>query len=188
MARPRRKHARRTKSGRISRAYRHPEVKDLGTHEAQSKRHALVNGSDPQLAASASGILLANGYLELSIDPIEERSDRAKARHNAALRYAYCHAITFGRPWCQPCPLGRELGYEEKPDEIVERAKHRLAAMDAVLDPEQRRAVANLACFGFVPMWFYTSRLKLRPLPEDERERELLLSGLDALALRDRMT
>ena len=54
--------------------------------------------------------------------------------------------------------------------------------MDARLTPEQRLAVGNVAVFGFVPQWFYVDRLKLRALPEDAREREALVTGLEALA------
>jgi hypothetical protein len=54
--------------------------------------------------------------------------------------------------------------------------------MDAVLSPEQRRAVANVAVFGFWPPWFVAEKSKLRSLPEDAREKEALLTGLEALA------
>ena len=56
-----RKPGHRTKSGCLSCAYIGP-ARDTGTREMQAKRAYLINGSDPQLAASASGILLANGF------------------------------------------------------------------------------------------------------------------------------
>jgi hypothetical protein len=74
------------------------------------------------------------------------------------------------------------LDRSERPDDLLERAKVRLAEMDAKLSPEQRRAVPNLAVFGFVPQFFYTERLRLRELPDDRTERAALLSGLEALA------
>jgi hypothetical protein len=63
----------------------------------------------------------------------------------------------------------------------VIRARERIEAMNARLDPEQRQAVAKIAVFGFVPQLFYTIRLKLWVLPSDDRERQALLEGLDAI-------
>jgi hypothetical protein len=157
----------RTKSGRLSRAYQGP-ARDVGTDEFQAKRAALINGSDPQLAASASGILLANEMI-------------SPEQHHAVLSYAWCHAMLYGRPWRQACPLGERTG-DEAPDELVELAKEKLAAMDGLLTLEQRHALANVAVFGFVPQWFFTERLRLRGLPGDQAERAALVSGLDRLA------
>jgi hypothetical protein len=78
----RRKPGPRTKSGRPSRAHK-SVARDRGTAESQAKRHALINGSAPQLAATASGILLANGFL-------------TQAQHVAALRYARLPALVYG--------------------------------------------------------------------------------------------
>jgi hypothetical protein len=61
----------------------------------------LINGSDPQLAASASGILLANSFI-------------GRDQHAAALVYAWAHAIVYGRPWRQACPLGDKTGWKER--------------------------------------------------------------------------
>jgi hypothetical protein len=33
-----------------------------------------------------------------------------------------------------------------------------------------------------VPVWFWKSRLKLRPLPQDDRYRKPLVSGLEVVA------
>ena len=81
----RRKFAARTKSGRLSRAYR-SEARDHGTRETQAKRHALINGAPVELAASASGILYANGHV----------TDR---QYSAGLTYARLHSMVFGRTW-----------------------------------------------------------------------------------------
>jgi hypothetical protein len=125
----RRKPGVRTRSGRLSRSYRAP-ARDTGTAEVQPKRAYLINGSDPQLAASASGILLANGFL-------------TRSPHAAALGYAWAHALTYGRPWRQACPLGDRTG-GERPEELLVNAKQRLAEMDAKLTPEQRQRSATL--------------------------------------------
>jgi hypothetical protein len=162
----------RTKSGRLSRATKSPELRDLGTDEGRAKRAALINGSDPQLAATASGILLANGFI-------------TQEQHVAALRYAYAHAMVFGKVWSVVCPLAWDMprqGGDGPPEEAVTRARKRIDGWNVLLDPNQRQAVANVAVFGFVPQWFYTERLKLRPLPADDRERQALLEGLKALA------
>lgn len=167
MARRRKPGVARAKSGRISRAYAGP-ARDTGTKETQAKRAYLINGSDPQLAASASGILLANGFL-------------IKHQHAAALTYGWAHALTFGRPWRQACPLGDRTGTAPSDERLV-KAKAKLAEMDSKLTPDQRQAVGNVAVFGFIPIWLWTERLKLRSLPEDAAERAALVSGLDALA------
>jgi hypothetical protein len=49
---------------------------------------------------------------------------------------------------------------------------------------KQRQAVANVAIFGMLPTWFFAARGICRLLPEDEREREALLSGLTVLTGR----
>ena len=124
----------RTKNGRLSRAYKSTQLRDEGTAEFRAKRLRLINGSDPALAASTSGILHANGFL-------------SAGQHHAALRYAWAHAVVFGRPWRQACPLADPIG-QPAPDQLVELAHRALEVMDAKLDPEQRLAVANLSVFG----------------------------------------
>ena len=138
-----------------------------GHPEFQNKRQYLINGADPQLAATASGILLANGCL-------------TQGQHTAALRYAWAHALVYGKPWRQICPLGDPVGSE--PPKMQAIAKDKLAKMDARLDHKQRKAVADVAVFGFLPMWWIAAKLRLRAMPEDESDRQALLSGLDALA------
>jgi hypothetical protein len=88
----------RTKSGRLkNRPHRDLNLRDLGTPEFQAHRGAMINGADPQLAATASGILLANGFLTTE-------------QHHAALRYARWHSLLYGSPWSTcVCPLSREL-------------------------------------------------------------------------------
>jgi hypothetical protein len=136
---------------------------------------ARVSGErrrSPVLAASASGILLANGLL-------------TREQHDAALRYAWAHALVFGKPWRQVCPLGERVG-GEPPQRIREIARHKLTWMDGRLDLAQRKAVADVAVFGFLPMWWMATKLKLRSMPEDERDRQALLSGLDAISGAER--
>ena len=82
------------------------------------------------------------------------------------------------------CPLAWELAAHggEPAEGLLEWAERRICELNALLDPAQCQAVANVAVFSFVPQWFYTARLELRPLPQDDHDREALLSGLDVLA------
>jgi hypothetical protein len=85
------------RSARLSGTFK-TEVRDKGTPEFLEKRAYLINGADPQLAATASGILLANGF-------------STEDQHHAALRYAGIRALIFGKPSSTaPCLLGKELG------------------------------------------------------------------------------
>jgi hypothetical protein len=84
MLRPRKSGAR-TKSGRLSRAFKSP-VRDVGTAELQAKKLALVNGAaDPALSASAASILLAHHVLD-------------REQHSAAERYHRAYRLSFGMP------------------------------------------------------------------------------------------
>jgi hypothetical protein len=167
-----RKHGPRTKSGRLSRAYKSPDLQDKGTPENQARRAYTINGADPQLAATASGILLANGFL-------------TQDQHHAALKYARWHSLLYGSPWATcACPLSHELAHHgrEPPEDLIVRAKRTIDALNAKLDPDQRQAVANVAVFGFLPTQYYVLRCGWRALPEDARNWGALLSGLNALA------
>jgi hypothetical protein len=39
---------------------------------------------------------------------------------------------------------------------------------NSVLSEDMRQAVANVAVYGFVPQWFYTAKLRLQIMPEEE--------------------
>jgi hypothetical protein len=133
------------------RAYKAPELRGYGTPELQARRHALVNGADPQLAATASGILLANEFL--SPEP-----------HAAAMVYARLPALLSGKAWPHACPLVRALGDQGSvpPEELLERAKERPEQTNARLSPVKRQAVANVAVRGFIPQLFPAKRLNPR--------------------------
>jgi hypothetical protein len=160
----------RTKSGRLSRAGSFDLV-DRGPRENQAKRHALINGADPALAASASGILFAAGHLD-------------QEQLNAGLRFARAHAIVFGRPWAHIQDPLRCLpwGGEPPSDELHAWAENRLSAWRAELTEEQIQAIGDLLVFNTLPHWWLCSRIKLREMPEDRVERQALISGLDILA------
>jgi hypothetical protein len=140
-------------------------------HEVQERRAYVINGADPQLAGSAAGILFANNVIE-------------RRHYDAALTYARLHAFLFGTVCRCQSPLGWKLAVQchEPADGLVASAEQRIATVNARLTLEQRQAVANLSVYGFAPQFFFAEKLKLRALPEDERERQVLLSGLDAIA------
>jgi hypothetical protein len=131
---------------------------DRGTIEGQRKRHWLVNGADPALAAAATGILLARGYID-------------RDQYAAAEKYSMLQASIFDRPWRQLCVLRRKLGggakLELDDDELAQR-RQALDQMHTKLTPEQRSTVQSVACYGILPMWFVAEREGLRagkPLP-----------------------
>ena len=78
----RRKPGRRTATGRLSRA-RANIIRDTGTPEGVRNRTLLINGSAPELAGSAVGILLANHHI-------------TAAMAKAADEYARLRAVSFG--------------------------------------------------------------------------------------------
>jgi hypothetical protein len=157
----------RLRSARLSRAWKGP-ARDVGTAEMLAKRAYLINGSDPQLAATASGILRANHAI-------------SREQYDAAMVYAWAHAMIYGRPWRHACPLGERDGHEA-PEDLLLLAKAKLQDMDGRLTAEQRLAVANLSVFGFWPGWFMAQKQGLRAMPGDERDRAALVTGLEAIA------
>jgi hypothetical protein len=166
----------RTKSGRLSRAHkRNPEVRDQGTFEGQRKRTALINGASVELAASASGILFANGHLE-------------QKRFSAAISYARLHALVFGRPGPTPSPLSKHLPWQGGPvpdEDGIGAAERKLIRLNAGLTDAQKQQVGDICVLSHLPTWFYigkSKRLRWRTFPEDEVERRDLLDGLGILA------
>ena len=121
----RRKAGPRTKTVRPARAYRaSPAIP--GQQEGIAKRTVLINGADPALAASASGILLANGFL-------------TGDQHRAAMAYSWAHAHDV-RPALEPCLLDDGRGHEA-PDEL-------LGGGQGAAGGDGRRAVARAAPGG----------------------------------------
>jgi hypothetical protein len=146
----------------LSRAHKSPELRDQGTPEAQAKRLALVNGSArPELASTPADIMFAREILN-------------REQHAAALRFRMARAACFGTPLANATP-GRE------PDEqVIARNERRYAQLLARLSVDQQLAVIDLA-LDLQPGWLRRILREAPPLPEDARDREALLSGLDAL-------
>ena len=105
----RRKSGTRTKSGRLSRAYKGP-ARDPGTAELQVKKLAAVNGRrDPALSATPASILFAHAVID--------RDQLA-----AAERYRRCYPLSFGLPWRGACILGDHRTGTALPDDVIARA------------------------------------------------------------------
>lgn len=162
MARPRKFRAR-TKSGRLSRAGQLP-ARDTGTPELQAKRSALVGATaDPALASSALGCLFARGHI-------------GKAQHAAGLEFERVRRALYGPPW-----PNQAFGPEVSEDRLRD-LRRRFIVMTGLLTKEQEHVVAAVCVFNEWPQWFFNGVLRLKDLPEDQRDRDLLLDGLDALA------
>jgi hypothetical protein len=122
----------------------------------------MANGADPALTVWAPGVLHAHGYL-------------SRAQYDEAISYGALHAAVFGAPWAQ---------YSSGSEASETRMRHleeRLRAAEAPMTLEQRTAVLRVVSLNYIPSWFFFARSDRPCLPEDALERELLLSGLDAM-------
>jgi hypothetical protein len=153
----------RTPSGKPSRAWQ-TVAKDFGTLELQTKRRALVGeNADPDLSATAVGILFAHGHLD-------------REQYEKALEYARLSCAVYGVPW------PKTPSYREITDKQALKVKRALNTMLAKLSADQRLAIDRTAlASNWQPTWFHCLRLGLPLLPADNQERAALLSGLDAL-------
>jgi hypothetical protein len=161
----------RTRSGRLSRA-QVTFARDHGTPEGVRNRAYLVNGSPVELAGSGIGVLLAAGHI-----------DRGQAR--AADHYAALRAICFG--------LGRPSvahdmvePYDPRPrtDDRLASAREAYEGLAGRLGRDQKAALEVVVVDGRLPDWFWRAKLGRALRPEDESEREAVLSGLTVLATR----
>jgi hypothetical protein len=92
------------------------------------------------------------------------------------------YALSFGLPWCGACLLGDRQRGSPLPDDVLERARERLAEMVSRLTAEQKPQVDNLVISAWLPMWFYAAQGIGKPLATDAAERDALLSGFEVLA------
>ena len=184
----------RTKSGRLSRAYK-AEARDHGTAEVQAKRIALVGEADPALAASALGVLLARGLLD-----VKDRPEMARDRYHAGLRYRELRSAIFPPIWPNS-PVGpainedRRAKIEREFRSIVgnwqpetqwskERPAPHELFIPGLLTRDQIRIVERVAIYEWIPTWAFLAQGKW--LNVDVAEHDVLLSGLDALSTRTR--
>ena len=64
---------------------------------------------------------------------------------------------------------------------MIEAAADRLARMDSRLTLDQRQRLTDVAVFNYLPNWFLATTGNWRAMPEDRRDRDALLAGLEAL-------
>ncbi len=157
----------RTKSGRLSRAH-NGAARDYGTHEAEEKRLALVNGSDPALFSLPVDVALARGCI-------------SREQHNAATWLRIVRSRIFGRSG--PRTLLWDLvdrGASSLPEDQLAKAERAYAWAMGQLTEDEQVEVAELVLDRF-PRWL---RLIVQGVPlgsEETRAQELLVSGLDKL-------
>ena len=162
MAKKRRSDRPRTKSGRLSEAYK-GIARDQGTREGQARRLALVNGSeDGSLAYTLPDILKAHSLI--SVD-----------QHRAAWKLRRARAAVFGMP------LANSAGGREPDDEQIRKLERGYERLMKLLSPEQQLAVIDVA-LDLRPAWVRRAVLKLPPAEGDDVARGELLSGLDAIS------
>jgi hypothetical protein len=74
----------------------------------------------------------------------------------------------------------------EPSDSDLETVERKLIKLQSKLTEEQRETIANVAMWNFIPNSFYSSRLHLRMLPEDERERSAAFEVLAGVGDQER--
>lgn len=153
----------RTKSGRLSRAYKSPRLRDQGTDELQAKRQAAVGeGADLSLSSTMPGVLYARGHLD-------------RDQYAEALEYRRVRCALYGPPW-------PSNGHNREASEArIAKLTQRFEAMCAVLTTIQKLVLANVCVFDQEPMWYRRRLQGQRMRVVDEFERTQLIEGLNAL-------
>lgn len=157
----------RTKNGRLK-ARRDP--KDRGTDELQHMRAWLAGNGNPDHTCYPLGVLLANGAIN-------------EHQHEQGCRYAWLHAIVFGRPSIGAARWERiENGHDgDWNDEWLKHQTRRLEAVQRRLKqhPARLRSTLNeLVIYERTPRWMRP----VVPRVSDVREAKLLIDALDVLA------
>ena len=145
----------------------HPDVRDQGTWEAQQKRRMLVGETgDPNLSATAVGILHAHGHLDAH-------------QYAEALNYRRLRCALYGPPW----PIN---GLGPEPSEgSLEKLRRRFNAKVRLLTEFQKIIVTDVAVFDVIPNWHYVGYLGIKSLPEDYVEKAALIGALDLMLGRN---
>lgn len=171
----------RTASGKPSRAWQ-TIARDFGTLELQRKRRELVGeNADPDLSATAVGVLYAHGCLDECDHDGKPIPDVGQERYNAALRYATLAAAIYGPRW-----PGNGSGREIAEVDWIE-LKLALERIERRLSYLQRQSLDRTVRANWQPTWFQMQRLGKPLTTEDELERQELISALDAIRGQHRM-
>ena len=137
------------------------------------KRTALVgDDADPALASTALGVLFARGYLSKG-----KNDDLARARYTEGLEFGRLRSCVYGSYW-----PSNANGTEASEKRLI-ALKRQLRQKEEMLTDEQERVLRSVCWEHRLPQWFWLRMGEMTCLegPEDRAERELLISGLDAL-------
>ncbi|MGD9884595.1 MAG: hypothetical protein AB7E70_21690 [Hyphomicrobiaceae bacterium] len=143
---------------------------DHGTPEVIAKRMALVGEGTPLRPADP-----ARAYYPLGV--ALERSIITDEQHEAAMRYRRAFCVAIGRPLRLGVPGMTEGASEELRASLTLDWR---AYVDALLrlGRQTKDTVDNLVLYDRWPLWLLSGHI---PTPKDNRARERLLKGLDAL-------
>ena len=151
---------------------RDPRAPDLGTPEAQLKRAALAQGSDPLAAAHPLDLLLARGLID-------------GAMHRAGFRYAALYRqiigrteVSYGRLYDGLSGEGRASGGAGDVPDLADRQRsfRQAQAQLRAEGPVVAGITERVAVFGAWPDWLQ------RNVTISHRELDLLRRGLVRLA------
>jgi hypothetical protein len=150
--------------------HKNKPAKDGGTKELRRMRAWLAGSGDPALTSYPLGILLANGEI-------------TQAQHGAGCRYAFLHAVVFGRPSIAAVSFERvQKGYQgEWNDEWLVDREQELRGLSMRLKghPARLRMVLdNLVIYERMPRWMQP----VRPRLSDCREAGLFVKALKLLS------
>ena len=159
----------RTKSGRLISSK--PAV-DKGTVELQRMRKWLAGQGDPVLADYPLGILLAN-------------NDITEQQHQVACRYAFLHAVVYGRSSIAAASferIGKSWSGEWDDDWLADREAELVRLTDRLKgEPARLRMVLDgIVVYERMPRWMRP----VRPRISDVREAELFAQGADLAGRR----
>jgi hypothetical protein len=156
----------REKNGRPQRTY----GPDRGTEELQRRRAWLAQKGDPVLTVTPLGVLLANSIIDNAV-------------YNAASRYAWLHAILFGRISYAAVKFDdvqRGRGGYTPDEEWLAARRAELERADECFDSRHAYDdVLNLVIFERMPPWLLPGIRTMR----DVRESNRLVKALEGLAV-----
>ena len=164
MGRPR-KSGSRTKSGRLARRV------DRGQVRLREKRAWLANsefGGDPVKTVYPLGVMFTNGVI-------------GDAEHNSGCRYAWLHALIYGRVSIAGARYDEQIGRDGfEPDDIwIQARKVELRKADESFSRRRERdEVINLVVYERSPRWL----LPCVPTPSDIVQAEVTIEALGKLA------
>lgn len=152
---------------------------DRGTPELQQRREYLAQQGDPVKTAYPLGILWANGQV-------------TDDEHLAGCKYAYLHAVIYGRESVAAVRYGLTVAGRDEKDEtdpeyirwiegIKAQLRNATKAMDAV-SRQHRDALVNLVVYERAPCWMLPRIPSLSDLRDGKRFAEAIRALAVAMA------